>query len=49
MTKTMMNKLRESLFLNTTDSRDNTILVSVSIDLENSELKIVKIVASLVG
>ena len=48
MTKTMMNKLIESLFLNPTDSWDNNILVYVSIDLDNFELKIVNIVVSLV-
>ena len=49
MNKTLMNKLRESLFLKSTDSWDNKIIVSVIINLENFELKIVKIVASPVG
>ena len=46
--KTPMNKLRDSLFLKSTDSWDNNILISVSIDIDNFELKIVKIVVSLV-
>ena len=49
MNKMLMNKLRESLFLKSIDSWDKNILVSVSIDLDNFGLKIVKIVASLVG
>ena len=48
MTKTLMNKLRE-IFLKSTDNWDNNILVSVRIDPDNFELKIVNIVASLVG
>ena len=48
MTKTMMNKLRESFFLKYTDSWDNNILVSVRIDIDFFKLKIVKIVVSLV-
>ena len=44
-----MNKLRESLFWKSTDSWENNILVYARIDIDNFELKIVKIVASLVG
>ena len=44
MTKILMNKLREILFLNSTDSWDNNILVSVIIYLEIFDLKIVNIV-----
>ena len=49
MTKKLTNQLRESLFLKSTDSWDNNILISVRIDIDNFEVKIVKIVASLVG
>ena len=48
MTKKLMNKLRESSSFNSIDSWDNNILVNVSIDLEHFDLKIVKIVVSLV-
>ena len=48
MTKTLMNKLRESLFWKSTDSWENKILVSERIYLENFELKINKIVVGLV-
>ena len=49
MTKILVNKLRESLFWKSIDSWDNNIFVSVSIDLENFEFKMVKLVVSLVG
>ena len=48
MTKTMVNKLIEIFVLKSTDSWDNKILVSVRTDLDNSKLKIVNIVVSLV-
>ena len=43
-----MNKLRDSLFWKSTYSWDNKILVSLSIDIDNFELKIVNIVVSMV-
>ena len=48
MTKTLMNNLKESLFLKSTDSWYNKIIVSVRIDLDNFKLKIFKIVVILV-
>ena len=48
MSKTPMNKLRESFFLKCKDSYENKVLVSVRIGLDNFELKMVKIVVSLV-
>ena len=48
MTKTLMNKFRYSLFWKSTYSWDNKILVSLSIDIDNFELMVVKIVVSLV-
>ena len=49
MTKTLMNKLRDIFCWKSTESWDNNILVSVRVDIDNFELKIVKIVASMVG
>ena len=34
-TKTLINNLRESFFLKSTDSWDNNIIVSVRIDIDN--------------
>ena len=48
MIKALMNKLRESFF-KSTEIWDNNILVPVRINFDNFELKIVKIVASLVS
>ena len=44
-----MNKLREILFWNCTNSWDSNIAVSVRIDFDNFYLKIFEIVLSLVG
>ena len=46
MTKTLINKLRV-IFFKCTDSWENNILVSASIDPDNFEFKIVKFVVSM--
>ena len=48
MNQNLMNKLRDSLFWNSTDTWDNKIIVYVNIYPENFELKIVKIIVGLV-
>ena len=49
MTKILMNKLRENLFLKYTYGSDNSIPFYVRVDLNNFDLNIVEIVFSLVG
>ena len=47
MTKTLMTKLR--VFFKCTDSSDDNIPVSVRVDFDHFDLKMVDIVLSLVG